>query len=43
MIFQREKFEIIIYKIKIKNIFQNVKNKEAKIIKKIDEIMHLKL
>ena len=43
MILKREKFEIIIHKIKIKNIFQNIKNEDAKVIEKIDEIMHSKL
>ena len=41
--FRRKKFEIIIHKIKIKNMFQNIKNENAKVIEKINEIMHLKL
>ena len=42
-IFKREKFEMMIHKIKIKSMFQNIKNEDAKVIKKIDEIMHSKL
>ena len=43
MILQREKFEIIIHKVKIKSMFQNIKKEKAKMMKKIDEIMHSKL
>ena len=43
MILRREKFKIIIHEIKIKNMFQDIKNEKAKMRKKIDEIMHLKL
>ena len=41
--FRRERFEIMIHEIKVKNMFQNIKNENAKVIKKIDEIMHSKL
>ena len=34
---------MMIHEIKIKNIFQNIKNENAKVIKKIDEIIHSKL
>ena len=34
---------MMIHKIKIKNMFQDIKNENVKIIKKIDEIMHLRL
>ena len=37
---RRERFKMIIHEIKIKNIFQDIKNKKTKIIKKVDEIMH---
>ena len=40
---RREKFEMIIHEIRIKNIFQNIKKKRMKMMKKIDEIMHSKL
>ena len=40
---RREKFKIITHKIKVKNIFQNIKNKEVKMMKKINKIMYLKL
>ena len=42
-ILRREKFKMIIHKIKVKNMFQNIKNEEAKMMKKINKIMHLKL
>ena len=42
-ILRREKSEMIIHKIKVKNMFQNIKNKKTKTMKKIDEIMHLRL
>ena len=42
-IFKREKFKMMIHEIKIKSMFQNIKNEDAKVIKKIDEIMHSKL
>ena len=43
MTLRRERFEIIIHKVKVKSMLLNVKNKEAKTIKKVDVIMHLKL
>ena len=42
-ILRREKSKMIIYKIKIKNIFQNIKNEKAKIMQKVSKIMHSKL
>ena len=42
-ILRREKFEIIIHEIKVKSMFQNIKKEKAKMMKKIDEIMHSKL
>ena len=42
-ILRREKFEMIIHEIKVKNMSQNIKNEKTKMIKKIDEIMHSKL
>ena len=42
-ILRREKSEIIIHEIKVKNMFQNIKNNETKMMKKIDEIMHSRL
>ena len=41
--FKRKKFKMMIHKIKIKSMFQNIKNKGAKIIEKADKIMHSKL
>ena len=40
---RREKSEIIIHEIKVKNMFQDIKNEEIKMMKKINEVMHLKL
>ena len=34
---------MIIHEIKVKNMFQNIENEKAKMMKKIDEIMHPKL
>ena len=42
-ILQREKFEMIIHEIKIKSMFQDIKKKETKMMKKINEIMHSRL
>ena len=42
-ILRRKRFKIIIHEIKVKNMFQNIKNKKTKMMKKIDEIMHSKL
>ena len=42
-ILRRKKFEMIIYEIKVKNMFQDIKNEETKMMKKISEIMHSKL
>ena len=42
-VLRRERFKIIIHKIKIKNMFQNIKNEKVKMMKKINKIMHLKL
>ena len=42
-IFRRERFKMMIHEIKVKSMFQNIKNENAKVIKKIDEIMHSKL
>ena len=40
---RREKFEMIIDEIRIKNMLQDIKKKKAKMMKKIDEIMHSRL
>ena len=40
---RRERFEIIIHEIKIKNMFKNIKKEKTKMMKKTDEIMHSKL
>ena len=42
-IFRRERFEVMIHEVKIKNMFQDIKNENAKVIEKIDEIMHSRL
>ena len=42
-IFKRERFKMMIHKTKIKTMFQNIKNESAKVIKKIDKIMHSEL
>ena len=42
-ILRREKFEMMIHEIKVKNMFQNIKKEETKMMKKIDEIMHSRL
>ena len=42
-ILRHDKFEMIIYEIKIKNRLQDIKNEETKIMKKINEIMHSRL
>ena len=39
-IFRREKSNVIIHEMKIKNMFSNIKNKKAKMMKRIDDIMH---
>ena len=39
----RERFKIMIHKVKVKNMFLNVKNEETKTIKKVDVIMHSEL
>ena len=41
--FRREKSNVIIYEMKIKNMFSDIKNKKAKIVKKINDIMHSEL
>ena len=41
--FRREKSNVVIYEVKIKNIFSNIKNKKVKVIEKTDNIIHLKL
>ena len=41
--FRRKKSNVIIYKMKIKSIFLNIKNKETKTMQKINNIMHLRL
>ena len=43
IILRREKFKIIIHEIKVKSMPQDIKNKKAKMMKKIDEIMHSRL
>ena len=40
---RRERFKMMIHEIKVKNMSQNIKNDETKMMKKVDEIMHLKL
>ena len=42
-IFRRERSDMIIYKIKIKNIFSNIKNEKTKMMKKTDDIIYSKL
>ena len=42
-ILRREKSEMMIHEIKIKNMPQNIKNDEAKMMKKADKIMHSRL
>ena len=42
-VLRREKFEMIIHEIKVKSMSQDIKKKRTKTIKKVDEIMHLKL
>ena len=42
-ILRRERSEMMIHKIKIKSMFQDIKNDETKMMKKVDEIMHSKL
>ena len=42
-ILKRERFKMMIHEIKVKSMSQNIKNENAKIIEKIDEIMHSKL
>ena len=37
---RRERFKMMIHEIKIKNMPQDIKNDEAKVMKKVDEIMH---
>ena len=43
MILRRERFKIMIYKMKIKNKSLNVKNNETKTIEKIDVIIYSEL
>ena len=40
---RRERSNIVIYKVKIKSIFSDIKNERAKVIKKINNIMHSEL
>ena len=40
---RREKFEMMIHKVKVKNMLQDIKNDGTKMMKKVDEIMHSKL
>ena len=42
-ILRREKSKMMIHEIKVKNMLQDIKNDETKMIKKVDEIMHSKL
>ena len=42
-ILRREKFKMIIYEIKFKNMSQDIKNEKTKIMKKVDKIMHSRL
>ena len=39
----REKFKMMIHEIKVKSMLQNIKNDEAKMMKKVDEVMHPRL
>ena len=42
-IFRREKLNVIIHEMKIKNMLLNIKNEKTKMMKKIDNIMHSEL
>ena len=43
MILRRKKSSVIIHEMKVKNMFLDIKNEKAKVMKKVNNIMHSEL